>query len=413
MDVVTAFLHPEIDQPDVLMNLPELHDLGNLSEFNLNADNYQTVRLRKALYGLKQSPRLWYKEIDSFLKSLGFKQSIAEPNLYLTKNIMILLYVDDLQLFFNSRKEVDEIKKKLKERYRMVDLGPAQRFLGMNIDKTKSGFSLYQTSYIESLLRRFEMTNAYGVDNPIDCNLSLEITSNDTDKSVNQTEYLAIVGSLMYAALGTRPDISYAVGLLSSFNTNPRTRHLTAAKRVLRYLKKTKDLKLAYTETTNSQSLHGFIDSDWAKSQDRKSIGGYVFMLGNAAISWSSKKQTLVALSTKEAEYTAFTEASREALWLRQLLLDIDNRGGSQIKTQDATIIHADNQGAIKHASSEGVTARTKHFDISLKHARDLQQKGIVQFTYIPSAENTADVFTKGLPLPSHRQHTESLGVSI
>ena len=118
------------------------------------------------------------------------------------------------------------------------------------------------------------------------------------------------------------------------------------------YLKKTKDLKLAYTET--SQNLHGFVDSDWAKSQDRKSIGGCVFILGNAAISWSSKKQTLVALSTKEAEYTAFTEASREALWLRQLLSDINNRG-SQSDSTDAigTVIYADNQGAIKHANTQ------------------------------------------------------------
>ena len=169
MDAVTAFLHPEIDQTDVLMNLPELHGLGDLSEFNLNIDRYQivTVRLRKALCGLKQSPRLWYKEIDSFLKSLGFRQSTAEPNLYLTKTIMILLYVDDQQLFFNSRKEIEEIKKKLKEEYRTVDLGPARRFLGMNIDTTELGCALYQTSYIEILLRWFKVTDAYGVDTPL------------------------------------------------------------------------------------------------------------------------------------------------------------------------------------------------------------------------------------------------------
>ena len=141
-------------------------------------------------------------------------------------------------------------------------------------------------------------------------------------------------------------------------------------------------------------------------------------MLGNAAISWSSKKQTLVALSTKEAEYTAFTEASREALWLRQLLSDINNRGSqpdSEPSTADAigTVIYTDNQGAIKHANTEGITARTKHSDIYLNHARDLQQKGIIRFTYIRSAENTADIFTKRLPLPSHRQHVENLSLGI
>jgi len=262
------------------------------------------------------------------------------------------------------------------------------------------------------------MTDAYGADTPIDIHVSLDIAADDTDNPIDQTEYLALVGSLMYAAIGTRPDISYAVGLLSSYNANPRTRHLTAAKRVLRYLKKTKDLKLVYTGTTGKHDLHGFVDSDWAKSQDRKSIGGYAFMLGNAAISWSSKKQTLVAQSTKEAEYTAFNEASREALWLRQLLSDINNRGSQpqadpERPVANTTVIYADNQGAIKHTNTEGITARTKHFDIYLKHARDLQQKGIARFTYIQSAENTADILTKGLPAPSHRRHVENLGLDI
>ena len=218
----------------------------------------------------------------------------------------------------------------------------------------------------------------------------------------------------MYAATGTRPDISYTVGILCSFNASPRTSHLTAAKRVLRYLKKTKDLKLVYG-TGNKQDLHSFVDSDWAKSQDRKSIGGYVFLLGNAAVSWSSKKQTLVALSTKEAEYTAFTEASREALWLRQLLSDIDNRRNQpeSLTEPHATTIYVDNQGAIKHAKTEGITARTKHFDIYLKHAQDLQQKGIIRFTYTQSAENTADILTTGLPAPSHRQHVRNFGLNM
>ena len=175
MDVVTAPLHPEIDQPDILMNLPELHDLGDLSEFDLTGRN-QVVRLRKALYGLKQPPRLWHKEIDSFLLSLNFTQSLAEPNLYLTNNVMILLYVDHLQLFFNCREKAEEIKGELKEKYRMTDLGPTPRFLDMDIDTMESGFALYQTPYIESLLQRFKMTDAYGVDTPIDCNVSVTET---------------------------------------------------------------------------------------------------------------------------------------------------------------------------------------------------------------------------------------------
>ena len=149
-------------------------------------------------------------------------------------------------------------------------------------------------------------------------------------------------------ALGTRPDISYAVGLLSRFNSDPRTRHLTAAKRVPRYLKRTKDLKLEYKQT-----------------------------------------------------------GSREALWIRQLLLHI-----KPTKTIDTTTIYADNQAALKHVRTEGITARTKHFDIRLQHSRDNQAKGTITFEYIKSDDNTADIFTKALPLPAHQRHPEGLGLT-
>ena len=213
----------------------------------------------------------------------------------------------------------------------------------------------------------------------------------------------------MYTALGTRADISYAVSFLSHFNTNPRTRHLTAAKRVLRYLKRTKHQRLLYT---TGGDLHGYVDADWANGKDRKSVGGYAFLFGGAAISWNSKKQSLVAQSTEEAEYTAFTEGSRDALWIRQLLQEINSMTADCDSTQEtATKIFADNQAAIKHAHSEGITARTKHFEIRLQHSRDLQKKGIINFTYIKSDDNIADALTKGLPRPAHERHAKGFGL--
>ena len=219
----------------------------------------------------------------------------------------------------------------------------------------------------------------------------------------------------MSSAIGTRPDISYPVGLLSSYNASPRTRHLTAAKRVLRYLKKAEGLRLVCA--TGKHDLHGFVDSDWAKSQDRTSIGGYAFMLGNEAISWSSKKQTPVAQSTKKLNTRHSTkQAEKHSGYANSS--DIHNRGRQPDPeppqaVEDTTVIYADNQGAIKHANTEGITARTKHFDIYHKHARDLQQKGIIRFTYVQSAENTADILTKGLPAPSHRRHVENLRLGV
>ena len=301
MDVVTAFLNPKIDQENVLMELPELEHLGNLPE-----KSSPIVRLKKALYSLKQAPRLWFIEINSYLLSLGFCQSSVEPSLYIADSVILLLYVDDMLILFKDISVGEEIKQRLQDKYKMTDLGPVKRFLGMTIERTANGYNLHQESYIESLLSKHSMTDSYNACTPIETHAKLDIKSGDIDALVDQKAYLAIVGSLMYAALGTRPDISYAVGLLSRFNSDPRTRHLTAAKRVLRYLKRTKDLKLEYKQT--GRKLQGFVDSDWANEKDRKSIGGYTFTLGGAAVSWASKKQTIVAQSTEEAEYTAFTE---------------------------------------------------------------------------------------------------------
>ena len=216
----------------------------------------------------------------------------------------------------------------------------------------------------------------------------------------------------MYAALGGRPDISFAVALLSRFNQDPQIQHLTAVKRVLRYLKHTQSARLVFKRSSAEENLlYEFVDSDWANAKDRKSIlGGYIYILAGAAVSWVSKKQSLVALSTEEAEYTAFTEASREGLWIKQLLDDITNcTTGPTERTP--TIIYADNQAAIKHVKSEGITARTKHFDIRLHHSRDHQKAGAIDFQYIKSSENTADILTKGLAAEAHRRHVKGLGI--
>ena len=152
----------------------------------------------------------------------------------------------------------------------MADLGPTQCFLGMNIDTTETSFALYmyQTTYIESLLQRFSMADAHGVDTPLDSHVSLEITPNDSDKPANQTEYLAIISFLMYEALGTHPDISYAVNLLSRYNIDPRTRHLTAAKRVFRYLKKQKTSN-QFTKNLKDLKTTTFVDSSMPTGQTR------------------------------------------------------------------------------------------------------------------------------------------------
>jgi len=229
----------------------------------------------------------------------------------------LLLYVDDMQLAYapTAAKEAEEIKKALAATYKITNLGTARQFLGIEIHYSNDGISLGQRVFIDSILKRFHMETAHGAATPLDDKVKLDLAEEEGEREgeVDPKLYQAIVGSLMYIALATRPDISFAVAALSRYNSRPFARHLTAARRVLRYLKVTKDYRLRYnSSTTGPNTLIVYTDSEWASdSADQKSQGGYIF-ISNGTISWQSRKQDLVATSTLEAEYIACSEASRE-----------------------------------------------------------------------------------------------------
>ncbi len=198
--------------------------------------------------------------------------------------------------------------------------------------------------------------------------------------------------SLMYAATATRPDISFAVGVLSKFNSKPSEAHLTAAKRVIRYLKGTTDIALRYSKTVDG-NLTGYSDADWAGDlDDRHSTTGNLFMMAGGAISWASKKQATVALSTAEAEYVALSAATQEIVWLRRLLTDL------KVLPDGPTTLMGDNQGAIAIAKNPVAHARTKHIDIRYHYIREAVQEGMIELCYCPTNEMVADLLTKPLP---------------
>ncbi|XP_061886352.1 uncharacterized protein LOC133636375 [Entelurus aequoreus] len=200
-----------------------------------------------------------------------------------------------------------------------------------------------------------------------------------------------MVGSLLYAAMATRPDIAQAVSAVSKFNANPDAAHLTAVKRILRYLKGTVNFALKY-EQSDSGALIGFSDADWAGDQDdRRSTTGNVFLLSGGAVSWLSKKQATVALSTAEAEYIALSQAAQEGIWLKRLLSDLG------VKTM-STVILEDNQGAIAIAKNPVNHSRTKHIDFRYHYIRECVQNGQIELQYCPTNDMKADIFTKPLP---------------
>jgi len=315
LDVVTAFLNPKIDS-EVHMELST-----GIEWLDPAVPTNACVRLNKALNGLKQAPRLWHEDINSFVLSLDFRQSNADPNLYIRRDVLLLLYVEDILIFHTDDSAGEEVKKALKDKYKMSDLRPATKLLGLEIDRDEDGITLSQQAYIEMILRRFDMHEANCISTPMDSNVRLYEYEED-EGYADTALYQSIIGSLIYAALGTRQDLAHTVTSLSRYSAEPRARHMATGKRALRYLKKTATTRLQYFSSSTTE-LHGYTDSDWAQdSQDRKSQGGYVFMT-NGPISWQSRKQEIVALSTTEAEYVACSEAAREAQWLIQLQKDV------------------------------------------------------------------------------------------
>jgi len=336
------------------------------------------VRLRKALYGLKQAPQLWHNNINACLRSLGFTQSAADPNLYLrSEGILILLYVDDISMSYleAATKAAIEVKAKLSEKYKITNLGPASLYFGIKIYRDDTGISLGQNTHIATILRRFGMKHTHGASTPMDPNVKLDLAKDWGEKELEQediTDNRAVMGSLMYAALATRPDISSAVAALSRDNSRPFTSHMTAAKRVLQYPKSTADFRLHFNGDGIGigisigigigidNSLVRYSDSDWANdSVDRKSQGGHVFLANNGgAVSWQSRKQGLVTMSTLKAEFIACSGASRDAKSLLQLQKDIHGKDLPPLP------MDCDNQGALTLITTGIIKARTKHIDV-------------------------------------------------
>jgi len=411
LDVVTAFLNPEIDNDDIYKTLPEGWPEG------LNAPKI-IVRLRKALYGLKQAPRLWHDDINAFLLSLGFTQFSADPDLYLhSDGILILRYVDDISMSCpeTAAQAAIEVEAKLSEKYKITNLGPARQFLGIEIhrDEIGTGISLGQKTYITTIFRRFGMEHTHVVSTPMDSNVKFDLAEDRGENELEDiTDYQAVVGSLLYTALATRPDISYAVAALSRYNSRPFTGHMTTAKRVLQYLKSTADFRLYINGNgigiDTGNSLVGYSDPDWANdSVDRKSQGGHVFLARIGAISWQSRNQSLIAMSTLEAEFIACSEASREGKWLLQLQKDIH----SSKKDSPPLPINCDNQGALTLITTGIIKARTKHIDVCYHNSRDLHRRRIVNYSYVHTNENVPDILTKALTKDKHEKFTKAMGL--
>nr|AAS98452.2 putative polyprotein [Oryza sativa Japonica Group] len=382
IDVKSAFLNGEIAELVFVEQPPGFEDPKNPNH---------VYKLSKALYGLKQAPRAWYERLRDFLLSKDFKIGKVDTTIF-TKIIgddffVCQIYVDDI--IFGSTNEVfcKEFGDMMSREFEMSMIRELSFFLGLQIKQLKDGTFVSQTKYIKDLLKRFSLEDAKPIKTPMATNGHFDL--DEGGKPVDLKLYRSMIGSLLYLT-ASRPDIMFSVCMCARFQAAPKECHLVAVKRILRYLKHSCTIGLWYPKGAKFK-LVGYSDSDYAGCKvDRKSTSGSCQMLGRSLVSWSSKKQNSVDLSTAEAEYVSAGSYCAQLLWMKQTLLDY---GISFTKT---TLL-CDNDSAIKIANNPVQHSRTKHIDIRHHFLRHHVAKCDIVISHIRTEDQLADIFTKPL----------------
>lgn len=405
-DFDSAYLNAPLGEGEVIyMEQPMGHETRDRKRW--------VWKLKKALYGLKQGAKSWYDTLYRALSELGFTRAEADHGVFfkdMGSHIVVLgVHVDDCMVTGSSTTLVSKFKVDMDKKYKLTDLGPANWLLGIKIsrDLANKTISLSQRTYIESIITRFNFDDLKPSSMPIDPAVPL-LKSQSPSKlediaKMRNIPFREAVGALMYAAMGTRPDIAFATSTVAQFAENPGWSHWEAVKRIFRYLLGTKDLELVYGG--EERGLTGYVDADGASQEHRRAISGYVFMVDGGAVSWSSKKQELVTLSTTEAEYVAATHAAKEAIWLRRLISEVFK------SVETPTTLFCDSKSAIALAHDGHYHARTKHIDIRYHFIRYIIEAGTIKLVYCPTNDMTADVLTKALPSVKAKHFASALGL--
>jgi hypothetical protein len=306
------------------------------------------------------------------------------------------VHVDDFLVLCDDEALRLKIYNAIEALWPIKDLGVVELYLAIHVVFRNNGeIHIHQKSYIESMVERYNLGDA--IISPMPMSASVRLSKEDCPttalemSAMESTPYRSLIGSLLYAALGSRPDIAYAVNQLSRFNSNPGKAHWVAARKVLKYLKGTKDRGITYKPPSTLLLNHSLLcDSDWGQIvENRRSVSGFVNFLSFGPISWLARTQKTVALSSCEAEFLSLIEALKEALWLSMFLDEL----GVPFRTP--LTIQLDNQSAINLSENAVDHARSKHIDIRYFRIRDDIDANRIKLLFIPGIENTSDLLTK------------------
>ncbi|WVZ76462.1 hypothetical protein U9M48_024438 [Paspalum notatum var. saurae] len=382
MDVKSAFLNGFIEE-EVYVRQPPSFESARFSD--------RVYKLRKALYGLKQAPRAWYARLKNFLLKSGLVMGSVDKTLFLLSRggdtLIVQIYIDDIIFGGSSHALVSSFAEQMSREFKMSLMGELQFFLGLQIKQGLEGTFVHQAKYTRDILKKFNMGDSKPMTTPMSTNTALD--ADEDGEAVDQKKFRGMIGSLLYLT-ATRPDIQFAVCLCARYQASPRTSHRQAVKRIFRYLKFTPELGLWYC-SGSSLSLRGFSDADHAGCRiDHKSTSSTCQFLGTSLVSWSSRKQASVALSTTEAEYVAATSCCSQLLWMKATLSDFGLRFGRIPLLVDST-------SAISVAKNPVLHSRTKHIDVRFHFLRDHYEKGDIDLIHVVSANQLADIFAKPL----------------
>ena len=357
--------------------------------------------LKKALYGLKEAPRAWYSRLDKYLQKKGFKKGGVDINLYIKANenelLIVVVYVDDIM--FGSKKYglAKGFAEEMKSEFEMSMIGEITFYLGLQIQQKNTGIFISQEKYLREMLKRFQMEDCKPLSTPMI--IGGKLCANDGSIDVDQKRYRSMIGILLYLT-ASRPDIMLAVGLVPRYQAAPKQNHLLAVKRIFRYLQGTTQYGLWYPKG-KSFTLIAYTDADWASCvDDRKSTSGGAFYLGESLVARLSKKQTSISLSTAEAEYIAAATCCTQVMWMKQTLQDM------KVSIDEPISIKCDNTSAISISKNPVLHSKTKYHFL-----REQVAQKIVKLEYVPTKEQTDDIFTKPLAREPFEYLRDRLGV--
>jgi len=368
--------------------------------------------LEKSLYGLVQAARSWLKTfIKHLMESLGFERSMADPCLLMKKNkkkklvLIVIVYVDDCAVG-GEPQWIKWFGDEVGKRFRLKAMGVLSEFIGATIKRTRRGFTISQLKLIESLEERFNVPQGYW-STPA---APGKILMKDQDKLLNNdmsSTYRSGVGKLLYLIKLSRPELASAVRELSKFTDYSTIDHFQSMHRAMRYLIDTKHYVLTLTPNEEFKNvIMGFSDSNYATDKDgRRSISGFAIYYCGALVSWKSKMQQCVTLSSTEAEYVAASQCVSEMEFVRQV---VESMG---LKVQFPMTLYVDNTGAIDLAENWSTTGRTKHIDVRFHYLREMNERGMVEIKFVKSELNVSDIFTKNLSEKLFHHHAETLGI--